>query len=107
MSRNANQARTYPPPSLSSHVASEIGRRIVIGQYLPGALVDDEGALAKRYQVSRIVVREAVKILVGKGLLDVRRGIGTRVKPRTECGLLDDDVLAWHLSAPINISIGY
>jgi GntR family transcriptional regulator, galactonate operon transcriptional repressor len=87
-------------PSLSSQVAREIGRRIVSGSYAPGDLIEDEGALAARYQVSRTVVRDAVKILVGKGLLEVRRGIGTRVRPRSSWGLLDDDVLAWSQSAP-------
>ncbi|MCP4380732.1 MAG: FadR family transcriptional regulator [Hyphomicrobiales bacterium] len=89
-------------PSLSTQVAREIGRRIVSGTYAPGDLVEDEGALATRYQVSRSVIRDAVKILVGKGLLEVRRGIGTRVRSRTSWGLLDDDVLAWYQSAPPN-----
>jgi GntR family transcriptional regulator, galactonate operon transcriptional repressor len=87
-------------PSLSSQVAREIGRRIVSGSYAPGDLIDDEGTLAVRYQVSRSVIRDAVKILAGKGLLEVRRGIGTRVRPRASWGLLDDDVLAWYQSAP-------
>jgi len=86
--------------SLCSQVASELGRRIVTGRYAPGSLVDDENTLSERFQVSRTVVRDAVKILVGKGLLEVRRGIGTKVKQRTDWGLLDDDVLAWQLSAP-------
>ncbi|MDO6680110.1 MULTISPECIES: FadR/GntR family transcriptional regulator [unclassified Shewanella] len=89
-------------PSLPVQVAKELGRRIVAGTFVPGTLIDDENKLAERYQVSRVVVRDAVKILVGKGLLDVRRGIGTRVKPRNNWALLDDDVLAWHLSAPLN-----
>ncbi len=86
--------------SLSSLVANELGRRIVIGFYAPCSLVEDEGTLSERFQVSRTVIRDAVKILVGKGLLEVRRGIGTRVKAREDWVLLDDDVLAWHLSAP-------
>ena len=48
------------------------------------------------------MIRDAVKILVGKGLLEVRRGIGTRVRPRSAWALLDDDVLAWHQSAPVS-----
>ncbi len=87
-------------PSLATQVAREIGRRIVSNSYAPGDLVEDEGALAERYQVSRSVIRDAVKILVGKGLLEVRRGIGTRVRSRSSWGLLDDDVLAWYQSAP-------
>ena len=89
-----------PALSLCSQVAGEIGRHIVTGHYTPGSMVEDEGTLSERFQVSRTVVRDAVKILVGKGLLEVRRGIGTRVKPRKDWGLLDDDVLAWQLSAP-------
>ena len=34
-----------------------------------------------RFNVSKSVVREAIKILVSKGLLEVRRGNGTKVKP--------------------------
>lgn len=88
--------------SLSAQVAREIGRRIVSGQYRPEDLLEDETALAERYQVSRSVIRDAIKVLVGKGLLEVRRGIGTRVRNRNNWGLLDDDVLAWHQSAPPN-----
>jgi len=87
-------------PSLATQIAREIGRRIVAGSYQVGDLLEDESALATRYQVSRSVIRDAVKILVGKGLLEVRRGVGTRVRERLRWGLLDDDVLAWHQSAP-------
>lgn len=72
-------------PSLSSQVA-RIGRRIVLGAYGPNDLIEDENALAERYQVSRSVIRDASKILVGKGLLEVRRGIGSRVRPRKNWG---------------------
>lgn len=85
--------------TLPSQVARELGRRIVSGAYRSGALIEDEGALATRYNVSRTVIREAVKILSTKGLLDVRRGIGTRVESRSAWKLLDEDVLAWHQSA--------
>lgn len=90
-------------PSLATQIARELGRRIVAGSYPADTLLDDEGTLAERYQVSRSVVRDAVKILVGKGLLEVRRGIGTRVRARSSWGLLDDDVLAWHQSAPLSV----
>ena len=86
--------------SMADQVAREIGRRIVASAYQSGQLIEDENSLCERYQVSRSVVRDAVKMLVGKGLLEVRRGIGTRVRNRQSWSLLDDDVLAWHLSAP-------
>ncbi|WP_111979439.1 FadR/GntR family transcriptional regulator [Algibacillus agarilyticus] len=90
---------TTMAPSLSVQIARELGRRIVAGTFEPDTLIDDENALSERYQVSRVVIRDAVKILVGKGMLDVRRGIGTKVRPRSQWILLDDDVLAWHITA--------
>ncbi len=86
--------------TLPAQMAREMGRRIVAGSFEPGELIEDENSLAERYSVSRVVVREAVKILVEKGMLSVRRGIGTHVRPRNHWKLLDDDVMAWHLSAP-------
>lgn len=86
-------------PSLVTQLCREMGRRIVGGYYDEGALIEDEGTLSTRFSVSKSVVREAVKLLVGKGLLEVRRGIGTRVRSRSHWALLDDDVLAWHLAA--------
>ncbi len=86
--------------SMASEVARQLGRKIVSKSYHPGSLIEDEAALAQQYKVSRSVVRDAVKMLVGKGLLEVRRGIGTRVKPRQMWGLFDDDVLAWSQAAP-------
>ena len=65
-------------PSLATQIARELGRRVVAGSYVVGGLLEDEAALAARFQVSRSVIRDAVKILVGKGLLEVRRGVGTR-----------------------------
>ena len=85
-------------PSLAKQVCRELGLRIVAGNIPEGGVVEDEGRLAERFGVSRPVIREAVKLLAGKGLLEVRRGIGTRVRRRASWSLLDDDVLAWHLS---------
>ncbi len=85
-------------PSLATHVCKELGRRIVGAVYREGELIDDETRLSERFGVSKSVIREAVKLLVGKGLLEVRRGSGTRVRRRASWNLLDDDVLAWHLS---------
>ncbi len=85
-------------PNLATQVCRELGRRIVGGHLREDAVIDDESKLADRFGVSKTVIREAVKLLVGKGLLEVRRGSGTRVRRRGSWSLLDDDVLAWHLS---------
>ena len=85
-------------PGLAMQVSRELGRRIVAGHYKEDALIEDEGKLSQRFGVSKSVIREGVKLLVSKGLLEVKRGSGTRVRRRASWALLDDDVLAWHLS---------
>ena len=86
--------------TLTTQVACELGRSIVSGAYSTDSLIEDEDELGERYRVSRSVIRDAIRILVGKGLVETRRGIGTRVRDESHWGLLDDDVLAWHLSSP-------
>jgi GntR family transcriptional repressor for pyruvate dehydrogenase complex len=49
--------------------------------------------LAEQFGVSRTVVREAVRMLVSMGLLTVRQGSGTRVRPPEEWDYLDPLVL--------------
>ena len=78
--------------SLAEQVSREIGKNVVSGLYQPSSLIEDEGSLATKYNVSRSVIRDAAKILVGKGLIEVRRGIGTTVLPRSRWSLLDDDI---------------
>ena len=63
-----------------------------------GELLPDEQSLCARYLVGRSILREAVKILVGKGMLSVRRGIGTRIEPRQSWSAFDPEILGWRLS---------
>jgi GntR family galactonate operon transcriptional repressor len=59
----------------------------------------DESALSERFGVSRTVVREAIKVLASKGLVETRPKVGTLVRPRRYWNLLDSDVLAWRYEA--------
>ena len=43
----------------------------------PGQRLPKEGDLAERFQVSRVVIREAMKILEDRGVVEVRAGRGT------------------------------
>jgi DNA-binding FadR family transcriptional regulator len=76
----------------------EIGVRIVDGQLKPGETLPDNGFVGEA-EVSRTVVREAIKVLAAKGLVESRPKVGTRVRPRRDWNLLDPDVLAWQLEA--------
>jgi DNA-binding FadR family transcriptional regulator len=91
-----------PGGRLSAHetVAQAIGRRIVLGEYPPGAVLPAEAEWSSRFDVSRSVVREAIKILSAKGLLTSRPMVGSRVEARHRWNLLDRDVLRWYAEAP-------
>ena len=85
--------------TMSAQVANHIGARIVSGEFLPGSSLPIESELCETYGVSRTTVREAIKSLAGKRLIEVSPKIGTRVMPFAEWNLLDRDVLAWRLMA--------
>jgi GntR family transcriptional repressor for pyruvate dehydrogenase complex len=68
---------------LVDRVVGEIQRVIVSGQLEPGMRLLPERELAEELGVSRTVVREAVRILVAKGLLETKPGVGTIVRQVT------------------------
>jgi DNA-binding FadR family transcriptional regulator len=82
------------PTNLASAVATELVSRIVRGQHPAGSPLPPEPALCEAFSVSRTVVREAVKMLQEKGLVQVRQGSGTTVTSPTMWNLLDELVLA-------------
>ena len=55
-----------------------------------------EPELAASLGVSRATVRDAIKVLSGKGLVRTARRYGTRVLPVEDWNLLDGDVVRWH-----------
>jgi DNA-binding FadR family transcriptional regulator len=82
---------------LSEKVAAALGRRIVSGKYLPGETLPTEPRMQKEFGVSRTAVREAVRLLSGKGLIESRPKIGTRVRPSVHWNQLDPEVLRWQV----------
>src|SRR5258708_5116468 len=60
-------------------VAVQIEQRILDGELRSGDRLPTERELAEQFQVSRTAVREALKILAQKGLVDMRPGRGTIV----------------------------
>jgi DNA-binding FadR family transcriptional regulator len=67
------------PPTAAAIVAEALAQ-MVLTQMAPGSSLPSEGDLALRFEVSRLTVREAVKMLAGRGLLDVGRGRRAIVK---------------------------
>jgi DNA-binding FadR family transcriptional regulator len=93
------KVRTYPRRGLHGTVVHDIGIRILRGELKPGDPLPTEEELGGEPGVSRTVLREAVKVLAAKRLVESRPKTGTRVLPRREWNLIDPDVLAWRLEA--------
>lgn len=81
--------------SLHGQVVRELGTRIVAGDLKPGDVLPREDTLAESMQVSRNALREALKVLAAKGLIEARPKTGTRVRPTEAWNQLDADVLSW------------
>lgn len=96
------RARAVPSPSdgavglnLHDQIANSLGIRIVSGAIPEGALLPTEKEAIDGLKVSRTPYREAIRKLVGKGLVSSRPNSGTRVSPRRSWALLDPEVLGW------------
>ncbi len=77
-----------PASTLYARIEETIAKEIAQGEYRPGDKLPTEDALIERFQVSRITVRRAIQNLVSRGLLEIRRGLGTFVlSPRIEAEL--------------------
>jgi DNA-binding FadR family transcriptional regulator len=85
-----------PVRSHTARVVQSLGLAIVSGKEAEGAVLPGDADLIARYGVSRTVVREALKTLAAKGLVQAKTRIGTSVRERAAWNLFDPDVLIWH-----------
>ena len=74
---------------LVDRVVDNIQTLILERQLEPGTRLPPERDFAERMGVSRTVLREAVRILVTKGLLETRHGVGTMVRHVTSDQFLE------------------
>jgi DNA-binding FadR family transcriptional regulator len=89
--------------NLHSQVVQQLGQLIVSGKLAPGEGLPREDLLAEKLNVSRTALREAMKVLVAKGLIESRQRTGARVREAVHWKQLDQDVLAWRCaSMPTN-----
>jgi len=93
------------PANLASALTADLVGRIVRGQYPAGTSLPPEPALCEAFSVSRTVVREAVKMLQEKGLVQVRRGFGTVVTPAVMWNMLDELVLSASVAEPDGLKV--
>jgi DNA-binding FadR family transcriptional regulator len=82
-----------------SYVINEVGSAIVAGVMPVGSSLPGDAEMMDRFGVSRTVLREALKTLEAKGLVEARAKVGTRVLPQSRWNLFDRQVLAWKLES--------
>lgn len=84
---------------LHQTIARQLGSAIINGTHRPGDNLGGEIEASEALGVSRTAYREALRLLIAKGLVESRPKAGTHVTPRDQWHLLDPDVLAWTYSA--------
>ena len=66
---------------LADQVIAQLRTQITSGEWPVGSRIPTEVELVEQLGVARNTVREAVRALAHNGLLDIRQGSGTYVRP--------------------------
>ncbi|WP_329466057.1 FadR/GntR family transcriptional regulator [Streptomyces sp. NBC_01431] len=82
---------------LHMHVLDSLGLAITAGEYPSGSVLRTD-ELAQRYDVSRTVVREVVRVLESMYLVESRRRVGVTVQPPEQWNVYDPQVIRWRLA---------
>jgi DNA-binding FadR family transcriptional regulator len=91
--------------SRQEEIVRELAHEIVGGRRPEGSLLPSDAELMARFGVSRTVLRESLKTLAAKGVIQPKTRVGTRVVERTNWNLLDPDMLRWHLDCGIGLEL--
>ena len=79
----------------TDRVAAALAQRILSGAWSEDNKLPADTALCAEFDVSRTVIREALRLLSGKGLIIAVPRRGTHVAKRQNWALWDKDVLNW------------
>ncbi|WML79567.1 FadR/GntR family transcriptional regulator [Streptomyces sp. VNUA74] len=86
-----------PGRGLHGRVLDSLGPAITAGEYPAGSVLRTD-ELAQRFEVSRSVMREAVRVLESMHLVESRRRVGVTVLPECEWNVYDPQVIRWRLA---------
>ncbi|WP_442793641.1 FadR/GntR family transcriptional regulator [Paraburkholderia sp. ZP32-5] len=81
---------------LHGRTAQQLATAILRGDYPPESILPREAELMETFGVSRTVLREALRTLTSKGLIESRPRVGTRVRAKSAWNLLDANLLDWY-----------
>ncbi|MCX5113817.1 FadR family transcriptional regulator [Streptomyces sp. NBC_00378] len=82
---------------LHTHVLDTLGLEIAAGVHPPGQVLRTD-ELAQRFDVSRTVVREVIRVLESMHLVESRRRVGVTVRPTEAWNVYDPQVIRWRLA---------
>lgn len=88
---------------LRNFVLDTLGREICAGAIAPESTFTTE-SIESRFQVSRPVVREALRGLQTLGLITPKRRVGVRILPLTHWNVYDLQVIRWRLAGPSRVA---
>ncbi|MHC5906092.1 FadR/GntR family transcriptional regulator [Streptomyces sp. S6] len=88
---------TIPGRGLHGRVLDTLGPAITAGEFPPGSVLRTD-ELSQRFDVSRSVMREAVRVLESMHLVESRRRVGVIVRPTAEWNVYDPQVIRWRLA---------
>lgn len=91
--------------NLTHQVSNRLGLAVVQGKYDDDKKLPTEAVLAEQFEISRSVMREAVKMLTAKGLITSRPRQGISVQPNSKWNMFDSDVLSWTLNSRPSLEI--
>ncbi|MFI1769967.1 FadR/GntR family transcriptional regulator [Streptomyces sp. NPDC020800] len=87
----------YANRGVHGQTVEALARKVLSGEFAQGQILDLT-ALQRELDVSLTALRESLKVLSAKGMVDARQKRGTFIRPRSDWNLLDADVLRWQSS---------
>ena len=91
--------------NLTQLITNSVGEKIASGQYESGRTLPAETEISKEHNVDLEVVRDALGILVGKGLVSSHPRQRMHVLEKSQWSILDKDVLGWLLKSAVSNSL--
>jgi GntR family galactonate operon transcriptional repressor len=88
----------HRPRGIHGQTVETLASRILSNEYPEGTILDLP-TLRAELDVSLTALREALKVLTAKGMIDARQKRGTYVQPRSSWNMLDADVMRWHTAS--------
>ncbi|HEY8016431.1 MAG TPA: FadR/GntR family transcriptional regulator [Dongiaceae bacterium] len=96
--QTSSRGSAYRMRGIHGRVVGSIGEGIIKGRYPPGSLLPREPELIAKFGVSRTALREALKVLAAKGLVETRQRVGTRVRSQEQWNHFDPEITGWNLA---------